>query len=66
MKTNFDQWSRRKPRGLYLIELRQRLAHEKTLRQQVLVRLGEPPPLKARESLLDQLAPGHPEPVTAG
>ena len=66
MKTNFDPWSRRKPRGLYLIELRQRLAQEKALRAQVVVSSGESLPLKGRGSLLAPLAPAPQEPATAG
>ena len=66
MKTNFDPCGRRKPRGLYLIELRQRLAQEKALRAQVVVAPVEPRPRPSRGSCLSPLAPAPPESVSAG
>jgi hypothetical protein len=63
MNKNTYQWSRPKTGGLYLIELRQRLARGKTLRQHLAVRAGEISPYKRADSLLDRIAAAQSEPL---
>lgn len=63
MEKNFYQWSRPKSGGLYLIELRQRFARGKSLRQQLAVRVGEFNAFRRPGILLDQLNPPQSDPV---
>jgi hypothetical protein len=65
MKTNLDQWSRRKPGGLYLIELRQRLAREKGPRKKIEVHIETLNSIHRPGALLEQIAASSPEPIEA-
>ena len=55
-KHNNNQWSRPKTGGLYLIELRQRLARGKTLRQHCVVQVRDLNLLKRSSQLLNRLS----------
>ena len=65
MKPNMNRWSRQPSGGLYLIELRQRLAEGRSLRQLITVRAMGLRPLRSRAWWLEQFNPGETQPVEA-
>lgn len=65
MKPNVNRWSRPRLGGLYLIELRHRLAQDKPLRQLIATRVTEHGQslLRRRVSLLERLSLEPPTPA---